>query len=92
MAAVIQVKVIPNAAQNKIERWQDGILRIRIRAVPEKGKANEALLALLAEELKIPKSALKIVSGHSARIKRVSIEGLTKDEITIRLEPLIRCN
>lgn len=86
MTAVIQVKVIPNTAQTKIERWQDGILRIRIRAVPEKGKANEALLTLLAKELKIPKSAVKIVSGHSARIKRVSIEGLTKEEIIAQLD------
>ena len=83
---IIQVKVIPNAAQNKIEGWQENILRIRIRAVPEKGKANETLIAYLAEKLDISKSSISLISGQSARIKRVAIEGLSKDEIEKRLK------
>ena len=51
MATLIQVKVIPNASQNRIEGWKDGMLRIRLRAVPEKGKANEALVSFLAVAL-----------------------------------------
>lgn len=81
MRTIIQVKVIPNASQNKIEGWKEDVLRVRIRAVPEKGKANEALIAFLAEELGLPKSAIQIISGQSARIKRVAIEGLTKEQI-----------
>ena len=85
-ATIIQVKVIPNAAQNKIEGWREDVLRVRIRAVPEKGKANEALIAYLAENLDISKSSISLVSGQSARIKRVAIEGLTREEIEKRLD------
>lgn len=84
-ATILQVKVIPNAAQNKIEGWQEGILRVRIRAIPEKGKANEMLISYLAEKLDISKSSLRLVSGQSARIKRIAIESLTKEEIEKRL-------
>lgn len=81
MATILSIKVTPNASQNKIEGWQEGILRIKIRSVPEKGKANAALIAYLADLFNIPKSAIKILSGATARIKRLEIEGLTKEEI-----------
>ena len=48
-------------------------VKIRIKAVPEKGKANEALLKLLADELNISKSLLTIVRGHATRIKHVAV-------------------
>lgn len=83
---IIQVKVIPNAAQDKIEGWREDVLRVRIRAVPEKGKANEALISYLAEKLDISKSSISLVSGQSARIKRVAVEGLTREEIEKRLK------
>lgn len=81
MAIQIQVKIIPNASKDRIEGWKEGVLRIRLRAVPEKGKANEALVAFLAEELQTSKSSIRIVSGHTARIKRIAIEGLSLEQI-----------
>ena len=86
METIILVKVTPNASKCNVEGWQEGILRIRIRAVPEKGRANEALIAYLSEMLDVSKSALRIISGQSARIKRVSIEGLTIEQIKARLD------
>ncbi len=83
---IIQVKAVPNASKNSIEGWKEGMLRVKVRAVPEKGKANEALSAFLAERLDLPKSAVRIVSGHTGRIKRVEIEGLSKEEIEKRLQ------
>lgn len=78
---IIQVKVIPNAPRNQIEQFVEGVLRVRIKSAPEKGKANEDLVAFLSEKLNIPRSWIQIVSGHTARLKRVKIEGLSLAEI-----------
>jgi uncharacterized protein (TIGR00251 family) len=76
MSFVLQVKITPNAAKNQIIGFEEGILRIRIRGVPEKGKVNRELIAFLADVLGITKSSIQIVSGHTARIKRLEIAGL----------------
>lgn len=81
MTTIIQVKINPNAAKNKVEGWQEDLLRIRIHAAPEKGEANEELIEFLSDTLKIGKSKIKILSGHTSRIKRICIEGMTLAEI-----------
>ena len=86
MPTIIRVKVTPNAAKYKIEGWQEGILRIRIKAAPEKGRANEDLITYLSLMLNVAKSTLRIVSGQSARIKKIAIEGLTIEQIKARLD------
>jgi uncharacterized protein (TIGR00251 family) len=68
--------VTPNAAKNQIIGFEEGVLRVRIRGVPEKGRVNEELIAFLAQVLKIAKSRIQILSGHTSRIKRLKIEGL----------------
>lgn len=72
---IITVKVIPNASKNACEGMQEGVLKVRLRAVPDKGKANEALVAFLSELFDVPKRDIRIVSGHTARLKRVEIAG-----------------
>ena len=78
MHIIIQIKVIPNAAKNEIVNWEGELLKLRIKGVPEKGKVNQELIAFLAKECKIAKSAITILSGHSSRLKRVKIEGIDK--------------
>ena len=56
-----------------------GRLRVRIRESPVDGQANRALIALLADRLGIPKSAVRIVSGLRSRNKVVELSGLDKD-------------
>ncbi len=75
-----------------MEGWAEGAggqryLKARVRAVPEGGKANAALIALLAETLDVPKSALRIASGASARLKRIEIAG-DSGKLAARLEAL----
>jgi uncharacterized protein YggU (UPF0235/DUF167 family) len=66
-----------------VEVRDDGtaVLRIRVKAVPDKGKANAAVLALLARALGLPKSALSVTSGETARLKTIAIEGDTSQLI-----------
>ncbi len=51
------------------------VLAVRVRAVPDKGKANAAVLALLAKGLDLPRSALVLASGETARLKTVAVTG-----------------
>jgi uncharacterized protein len=58
---------------------------VRVGASPEDGKANEALVALLAETLDLPDSSVEIVRGHSSRDKTVAVHGLSEAEVEARL-------
>ena len=74
------VRLTPRAADERIDgvkELADGmaVVAARVRAVPEKGAANAALVALLAKHFGVAKLAVTIVSGGAARLKRVRIEG-----------------
>lgn len=76
----LRLRVTPNAGRDVIEgfeRLADGteVLRLRVAAVPDRGKANAAVVALLAKALHVPKSAITLVSGETARLKTVEIAG-----------------
>jgi hypothetical protein len=77
----LSVKVIPNASKNAIEGWKEERLIVRIQAVPEKGKANQILVAFLADELGISKSCISIRSGETSRLKQLRIEGVSKEDL-----------
>lgn len=71
---VIRVKVIPKSASNAIVGLlADGTLKVRIAATPEKGRANEELIAFLAEDFGIAKSGVTIISGASDQLKLVRL-------------------
>jgi len=74
-ARMIRVKVIPRSAKSEIAgELADGTLKVRLAAVPEKGRANEALIVLLADHFGVPASAVTIASGHGAQRKLVRVE------------------
>ena len=79
-AIEVNIRLMPKAdrdALEGIETLADGrdVARVRVRAVPEGGAANAALMALLAKAVRRPKSAVGIVSGGKQRRKRVRIVG-----------------
>ena len=74
---VIPVKVQPGAKKDSIVGEWGGRLKIQVKAPPEKGKANEAVIKLLAECLGLQKSCIHIVSGELSRDKKVFIQGMT---------------
>jgi uncharacterized protein YggU (UPF0235/DUF167 family) len=84
--ALVSVRVVPRAARNAIERQADGSLRVHLTAPPVDGKANAALEKLLAEVLAVPVRSVRVTGGHTARIKRVTVDGLTDDEVAARLD------
>ena len=81
---LITVRVIPRSSKNSLE-WEQGVLKARLTAPPVDGAANEALVALLAERLDMPKRAIQIVRGATSRQKMVKIAGVTLEEMVLRL-------
>lgn len=67
------MKVIPNAHKNSVEGFSGDVLKVRINAPPDKGKANDVLIELLAEHFSVSKSCVRILSGHTSRLKKVEI-------------------
>lgn len=77
---IITVKVTPNAKKNEIVKWEDGILFVRVKGVPEKGKVNEEMVSFLAKQWGIAKRQIVLKSGHTSRMKRIEVEGMSEKE------------
>lgn len=75
------MRVIPRAGRDELAGMRDGRLLVRVSAPPVDGRANAAVCALLAKAAGVPKRAVSVVRGESARDKRVRIEG---DEPAVR--------
>lgn len=72
--AKIRVLVKPNASRDEVGLNEQGDLWVRTKAPAQEGKANQAVLSILAGFFKLPKSALKLVGGKSSRIKVFEID------------------
>ncbi|HXG35491.1 MAG TPA: DUF167 domain-containing protein [Dehalococcoidia bacterium] len=79
--AYIAVRVTPSARRNSIDGWYGHALRVRVTAPPEQGRANEAVIRLLAEVLEVKLSRLRIVRGLTSRDKLIEVEGLADEEL-----------
>ena len=77
----LSVKVVPGASRTEIAGWLGESLKIRVAAPPEGGKANQAVLAILAEVLSVQLSQMEIISGQTQPRKVIAIEGLEADEM-----------
>jgi uncharacterized protein len=83
--SVLSVRVIPRAKQTKLDGVRAGALVARVSAAPVDGAANDVLLRVLSEALRVPRSALTIVGGLRSREKRVAIQNLSADDVRRRL-------
>lgn len=77
---IVQFKISPNAAKNEVIKTADGI-KIKITAQPIDNKANKAVVKFLSKELKIPKTSIEIVKGHTSKEKTLLFKIL--DEVKI---------
>ncbi|HHT9108529.1 MAG TPA: DUF167 domain-containing protein [Candidatus Wunengus sp. YC63] len=78
---ILSVRTQPGSSKNRIIGEYGGRLKLAVTAAPEKGKANKAVIELLADTLHIHESSIHIISGESSRDKRLMIEGLTPEDI-----------
>ncbi|MDZ4371358.1 MAG: DUF167 family protein [Phenylobacterium sp.] len=86
----LTVRVTPRGGRDAVDGWSlddagRAVLKVRVTVPPSEGAANAAVLALIAKALKIPKSAVRIVAGDTARVKRLEIGGAAPDAIASQI-------
>lgn len=79
----IHIRLTPKASRDSINGWAEGpdgqpILKAGVTAVPERGKANDALIAMLAKAWKLPKSAILLARGNTDRNKTLILKGISE--------------
>jgi uncharacterized protein len=81
----LRLRVAPGAARAAVVGRHGDAWKVRVAAAPERGKANEAVITLLAQTLAVPRSSVTLVSGSGSRDKIVELAGIAPDEIERRL-------
>jgi hypothetical protein len=89
--ARIAVRLTPRGGRNALEGFAEDeagrpLLKARVAAPPVEGEANAALVRLLAKALGLPRSAVRLASGETARVKVMEIDGLDEAEVRRRLD------
>ncbi len=84
-ACRITLKVIPNASRNEVIGWMGDMLKIKVSAPPQDGRATAALCDFLADELGVPRRAISVVHGDKSRQKIVSVAGLSLSDVRAKL-------
>jgi uncharacterized protein (TIGR00251 family) len=86
LETVIKVKVLPRSSRTEIASKENDIYRVKMTDPPVEGRANKALIALLAEKLGVPKRDIEITAGKTSRMKTVRIRGMSEVAVTQALE------
>ena len=82
---VLSIRAQPGARRNAFVGEQAGSLKIAVTAPPDKGRANQALVDLLAEQLGLKKSQIELVSGQTSREKKFLLRGVSADKLAVDL-------
>ena len=82
---VFMTKIVPASSKTVVCGLLDGMVKIKVSAAPEKGKANQRLLEFLAERLDVKKSAVSIISGQTNPVKSVRVLGISAGTLLKKL-------
>jgi len=77
----LSLKVVPGSSRDEVVGWLGDSLKVKVKAPPEKGRANEAVVVLLAERLGVDASSIALVSGHGSPAKIVAVDGMDDEAI-----------
>lgn len=86
---LLPVRAHAGARRNEVRGEQDGMLKVSVTQAPEKGKANKAIVELLAKQLGLRRSQIELVSGETAPQKRFLVRDVTLDDLQQRIESLV---
>jgi uncharacterized protein (TIGR00251 family) len=82
----LRLRVVPGSSRPGVVGRHGEAWKVRVAEAPERGRANEAVLDLIAEALSLPRRDVSLVAGHGSRDKIVEIDGIAEDETRRRLE------
>ena len=82
----LRVRVVPGATTTQVVGRLGEAWKLRVHAAPERGRANDEVVVLLAETLGLPRTDVRVVAGHTRRDKVVELGGISRTEAERRLE------
>jgi uncharacterized protein (TIGR00251 family) len=82
---IFTAKVVPGSSRTTVAGVLDDMVKIRVAAAPEKGKANQCLVTFLANQLGVRKGDVEIVAGQTRPVKQVWVAGISAAELLERL-------
>lgn len=85
-AVLVPVKAVPGASRTRIMGEWDGRLKVAVAAPPEKGKANKAIVQVLADALGIPRRDIEVIAGHANPLKTIRIDRAAVDAVRAVLQ------
>jgi uncharacterized protein (TIGR00251 family) len=86
---ILTVRANPGARRNGIVGVRNGALRVAVTAVPEKGKANRAVIEVLGDVLRVPKSSIQLLTGETAQQKRFLVIGAKPADVVRSLGEML---
>jgi uncharacterized protein len=86
---VVNVRAQPGARRNMIVGEQAGALKVAVTAPPDKGRANDAIVEVLAEALGLKRTQIELLSGATSRQKRMLVRGVTRQALEAKLRELV---
>ena len=87
MKCRLEAKIVPGSSRTEVVGWLGDSLKIKVAAPPEKGKANQAVIKLLARKLALDEESITIVSGSVSQRKVIEIQGITQQQLSDALPP-----
>ena len=85
LGAILPVRAQPGASRSGVRGQQDGMLKVAVTQIAEKGKANKALVDVLSKQLGLRRSQLELVAGETAAVKRFLVREIGMDELARRI-------
>jgi len=82
---ILEVKVVPGSSRTCMCGLLDGILKIKVAAAPEKGKANQCLIEYLAKQLGVKRNSVNIITGKHSPVKHIQILGVSAKTLLKKL-------
>lgn len=90
--AKLVVKVVPKASRDELAGWIGDALKVRVSAAPERGKANAAVVAIIAATLGVPAPRVRLVAGTASERKTIAVDGLSDGELRARVQAALEYN
>ena len=84
----LQIKVIPSSSKDCIAGWLEDTLKIKVKAPPDKGKANKAVIKVLEKHLNLAKNSIEIVNGSTSSKKIIKITCENEEVLAKKLEDI----
>ena len=85
----LHVRVHPGAHKARVREWRGDVLRVDVTQAPERGRANDAVIRLLAAALGVARTDVSVQQGHASRDKRIEVVGLDPNELRARIDRTI---